>query len=79
MLRAKFILRKTKRGNVVCNVREHYLRNDVGCGVVGCTLCAEFTTEHHAKPVLSDSPRRTDKLRTPHYVLIDALVALHQV
>jgi exosome complex exonuclease DIS3/RRP44 len=78
MLRTKCILRKTKRGNVVHTVREHYLRNDIGCGVVECDGCAAFSGPAFAKPVLSASPRASDA-RTPQFIVIDTSIAIHQV
>lgn len=39
MLRTRTVLRKTHRGNVVHVVREHYLREDIGCGSAACSSC----------------------------------------
>lgn len=39
MLKSKVFLKKTKRGNITCSVREHYLRNDIYCGLSRCTIC----------------------------------------
>jgi exosome complex exonuclease DIS3/RRP44 len=47
MLKAKRFARKTKRGGVVTVHREHYLRDDIWCGVVACPVCK------CANPVLS--------------------------
>ena len=35
----KSSFRKTKRGKIVHNVREHYLRDDIWCGCVQCGVC----------------------------------------
>jgi exosome complex exonuclease DIS3/RRP44 len=76
MLRSKVILRKTNRGNVVQVVREHYLRDDIGCGAVDCPhSCPSFPQP--AK--LTAEPRSTALFPFPHYLLIDTGVALQQV
>ncbi|XP_071531275.1 exosome complex exonuclease RRP44 [Panulirus ornatus] len=70
----KVFYRKTKKGNILKIVREHYLRNDVWCGLDGCGSCES------EEPVLdmlitSDS----SLVPHPHHILIDTNVALHQV
>ncbi|GFZ09471.1 ribonuclease II family protein [Actinidia rufa] len=39
MLQSKSFVRKTKQGKVVKVVREHYLRDDIYCGVSSCKVC----------------------------------------
>ncbi|XAR73670.1 Exoribonuclease II [Bertholletia excelsa] len=39
MLQTKSFVRKTKRGRIVKVVREHYLRDDIYCGVPSCKVC----------------------------------------
>ena len=39
MLRSKSFVRVTGKGNVVKVVREHYLRDDLPCGLSSCTVC----------------------------------------
>ena len=41
MLRSKSYVKVTNKGSVVKVVKEHYLRDDIGCGVRGCVGCAE--------------------------------------
>ena len=48
---------------MVVVAQEHYLRDDIYCGYVGCSQCSQ------EKPVLTDGIA----------VLIDSNVALHQV
>ena len=74
MLTSKTFMRKTKKGAVLKVVREHYLRDDVWCGVKGCTLCKQQT------PVLESCPIVESDLCThPHYLLPDTNVVLHQI
>jgi exosome complex exonuclease DIS3/RRP44 len=39
MLKQKTFAKKTKRGAIVSVQREHYLRDDIYCGLMSCTLC----------------------------------------
>ena len=39
MLSHKTFLKKTRRGKVIKVVREHYLRDDLGCGIIKCPEC----------------------------------------
>ena len=45
MLSHKTFLKKTRRGKVIKVVREHYLRDDIGCGVRGCQDCYDNDDE----------------------------------
>jgi exosome complex exonuclease DIS3/RRP44 len=50
-------------------VKEHYLRDDITCGVRGCALCAKYTTT--SDPTLSEN--------TECYLVLDTNVVLHQI
>ncbi len=63
MLKAKSFAKKTRTGKVVQVTREHYLRDDIFCGLRACRVC------QHTAPVL----RRGDVL------IPDTNVVLHQV
>jgi exosome complex exonuclease DIS3/RRP44 len=81
MLQTKTILRKTNRGGFIPITREVYLRDDIPCGYPGCTACQQHL---HAigdpqRRLLSAEPRSTRLFAQPHYLLIDASVAQHQV
>lgn len=39
MLKGKTFAKKTKKGGVVVVSQEHYLRDDIWCGIRGCALC----------------------------------------
>lgn len=66
MLTSKTFVKKTKRGNVLKVTREHYLRDDVWCGVDGCTTCSQ------TDPVLTPASTAT-------FILPDTNVFLHQI
>ena len=75
MLASKTFVKKTKKGAVVKVVREHYLRDDVWCGVIGCTLCKQ----QERAPVIERCPIVVSHLcQYPHVLLPDTNVALHQ-
>ena len=74
MLASKTFVKKTKRGAVVKVVREHYLRDDVWCGVKGCGQCKQ------EDPPLDTYPD-TESTICPqsHIILPDTNVVLHQM
>ncbi|GAB1299143.1 Exosome complex exonuclease RRP44 [Apodemus speciosus] len=76
MLRSKTFLKKTRAGGVVKIVREHYLRDDIGCGAPACSACGG----PHAGPALEPQPRdqASSLCPWPHYLLPDTNVLLHQ-
>ena len=75
MLANKTFVKKTKRGAVVKVVREHYLRDDVWCGVSGCGQCKQ------GDPLLDTHPDTLSDLCNgrPHIILPDTNVVLHQI
>ena len=70
----KIFYRKTKKGNILKIVREHYLRDDIFCGLKSCDIC---TGDKKPLQDLSSSP--SDLICTPHHIIIDTNVALHQI
>ncbi len=74
MLASKTFVRKTKKGGILKVVREHYLRDDVWCGVKGCTTCRQ------QDPTLDSSPHTDSNICPwPHFILPDTNVLLHQI
>lgn len=58
-------------------VREHYLRDDIGCGAPGCAECGGA----HGEPALEPQPQdqASSLWPRPHYLLPDTNVLLHQI
>ena len=76
MLTSKTFVKKTKKGNVLKVIREHYLRDDVGCGVTDCSLCRKMNTES----VLDASPEpNSTECPFSHYILPDTNIILRQI
>ncbi|XP_060878753.1 exosome complex exonuclease RRP44 [Metopolophium dirhodum] len=71
---SKTFIRKTKRGNILKIVREHYLRDDIGCGSKICKKC-----KHNSeRPLVKHQSINTD-FQDKHYLLVDTNVVLHQI
>ncbi|KAL7983928.1 hypothetical protein Chor_000804 [Crotalus horridus] len=77
MLTSRSFLKRTRGGAVLKVVREHYLRDDVGCGVPACPLCEGEVPQRglQAAPSCPASPL----VPRPHYLLLDTNVVLHQI
>ncbi|XP_049870396.1 exosome complex exonuclease RRP44 [Pectinophora gossypiella] len=76
MWTTKTFLTKTKRGNILKIVREHYLRDDLLCGSAACGICPHKDDEFvlDAKP-----PSICALFEDPHYLVLDTNVILHQI
>ena len=74
MLKSKTFVKKTRSGGVMKIVREHYLRDDIWCGSEICTECKQESTV-----LQRDSCIESDLCSSPHYLLPDTNVVLHQV
>ncbi|XP_077200108.1 exosome complex exonuclease RRP44 [Paroedura picta] len=92
MLTSRTFLKRTRGGAVRKVVREHYLRDDIACGVAACRLCggdreeeeeqAEAEGERRAgRPCLQAPPAcaASSLCPRPHYLLPDTNLLLHQI
>lgn len=78
MFKLKTFVKKTRRGKILKVVREHYLRDDLGCGIESCSLCR--TTEDSdddndnkksIKPILlMESKSKCDMFTSPHLIIL---------
>uniref|UniRef100_A0A8C5CZM8 DIS3 homolog, exosome endoribonuclease and 3'-5' exoribonuclease n=1 Tax=Gadus morhua TaxID=8049 RepID=A0A8C5CZM8_GADMO len=74
MLKSKTFVKKTRSGGVMKIVREHYLRDDIWCGSEICTECKQESTV-----LQKDSCIESDLCSSPHYLVPDTNVVLHQI
>ncbi|KAJ2531729.1 exosome catalytic subunit dis3, partial [Coemansia sp. RSA 1937] len=76
MLRNKSFVKRTRKGNIVRTVKEHYLRDDIICGTSSCAhpVCNAST---QPKP-LSPSPRDSIKWKR-HYVVPDTNALVNHI
>lgn len=65
MLRKNVFVKKSKKNKVVLVDREHYLRDDIWCGVEDCTVCKQESA------FLQRS--------TKQFLIVDTNVVLHQI
>ncbi|XP_056626124.1 exosome complex exonuclease RRP44 isoform X1 [Triplophysa dalaica] len=74
MLKSKTFVKKTRSGGVLKIVREHYLRDDIWCGSEVCKECKDEA------PVLQeDACIESTLCVSPHYLIPDTNVVLHQI
>ena len=73
MLTSKTFIKKTKTGKILKIVREHYLRDDITCGVESCTECDGPSSLESVSDSLSEMCPRE------HLLCPDTNVILHQV
>ena len=75
MLKSRTFVKKTRRGGILKIVREHYLRDDVWCGLVRCSVC-----EQGDGGLLDGAPESVSEICPfSHYLVPDTNVVLHQV
>ena len=78
MLSSKTFVKKTRSGGLLKVVREHYLRDDISCGVKGCSLCPKRTKEQNF-PLNPAEESVADICPYTHLLIPDTNVVLHQM
>ena len=81
MIKLKTFLKKTRRGKVLKIVREHYLRDDIRCGLELCHDCPENDEKlPSALAQLSVSPKsQSNMCQEAHFIVIDTNIILNQM
>ena len=92
MLRKKSFVKKTRKGNIVQIQREHYLRDDIGCGSLLCDACLfpHSLRKLDGEVVVGDDGEDMDDYEDsgrvesgegsiPTYLVVDTNIVLHQV
>ncbi|KAL9693559.1 hypothetical protein quinque_012844 [Culex quinquefasciatus] len=76
MLTNRVFMKKTRKGGIIKVVREHYLRDDIACGIGSCGLCS--TSE--GRTLLDEAPQPGSSAFTaPHYLMLDTNIILYQI
>ncbi|ORX43308.1 RNB-domain-containing protein [Piromyces finnis] len=73
MLKSRTFVKRTRKGNVIKVIKEHYLRDDIWCSVEGCEKCKQ------EKIHLSCNPRKTKLSEFPQLIIPDTNIFLHQI
>ncbi|CAG8438807.1 8589_t:CDS:10 [Ambispora gerdemannii] len=73
MLRSKGFIKRTKKGNAVKVVQEHYLREDIWCSVESCSQCS------HTESILRVIPSNTKIVDSPHFIVADTNLFMNQI
>ncbi|KAG9288456.1 hypothetical protein G9A89_015662 [Geosiphon pyriformis] len=72
MLRSKGFIKRTKKGNAVKVVQEHYLRDDIWCSAEFCSKCL------HTQPALTVAPSASQLFKS-HFIIADTNVFMNQI
>lgn len=81
---AQKVFVRSRNGNALKVVREHYLREDIPCNSKGCEICANLyvagPTGEIPHPVLSSDPLniKSEKIGK-HYLVIDTNIVLNAI
>lgn len=74
----RIFMKKTRRGNFLKIVREHYLRDDLSCGSQACDSLV--CVQGQAKLILDATPKSNSSLvPQSHYIVPDTNIILHQM
>ncbi|XP_058451921.1 exosome complex exonuclease RRP44 [Malaya genurostris] len=76
MLTNRVFMKKTRKGGIIKVVREHYLRDDIACGIASCGLCSLDVTRTSLDPLPDSGSTIFD---SPHYLMLDTNIILYQI
>uniref|UniRef100_UPI00358EC805 exosome complex exonuclease RRP44-like isoform X1 n=2 Tax=Myxine glutinosa TaxID=7769 RepID=UPI00358EC805 len=76
MLKSKTFVKKTRAGGFLKVVREHYLRDDIGCG---SELCSSCPREPGAILLQAEPLLESELCSRPHYIILDTNIVFHQI
>ncbi|KAF5292908.1 hypothetical protein FQR65_LT11160 [Abscondita terminalis] len=74
MLTTKVFIKKNKIGNFLKNIQEHYLRNDLLCGIKECEVC-----DTPCSTLSSMYQNKSDLYEFNHFLILDTNVVLDQM
>ncbi|KAI8900268.1 hypothetical protein BC833DRAFT_582497 [Globomyces pollinis-pini] len=76
MLFSKSYVRKTKKGSVIKVLKEHYLRDDIYCGLPNCSSCEEHSS---TLTIPQNANQKVKELTKPYFIIPDTNMLYHQV
>ncbi|CAD7093571.1 unnamed protein product [Hermetia illucens] len=79
MLTERVFMRKTKRGNILKIVREHYLRDDIICGSAICKHCPVSMQNDDDIVLVANPSAESSLFKFPIYLVPDTNVILDQI
>ncbi|XP_030756303.1 exosome complex exonuclease RRP44 [Sitophilus oryzae] len=75
MFTTKSFIKKNKIGNFLKNVREHYIRDDIYCGVPTCNKCKNVSTSN----LSSAHVNKCSLFKFNHFIILDTNIILDQI
>ncbi|XP_066249115.1 exosome complex exonuclease RRP44 [Euwallacea similis] len=75
MFTTRSFIKKNKIGNFLKNVREHYIRDDISCGISSCTKCQTESFSHLSKNHFN----KCSLYDFNHFIILDTNIILHQI
>lgn len=75
-VRQKVVPKKSKQGTYVQSVREHYLRNDLGCLSQACKICNLSTSSAPFIPLSTPLASQSLSPTAPYYLVPDSTTVL---
>ncbi|XP_066157752.1 exosome complex exonuclease RRP44 [Euwallacea fornicatus] len=75
MFTTKSFIKKNKIGNFLKNVKEHYIRDDISCGISSCTKCQTESSSHLSKYQFN----KCSLYDFNHFIILDTNIILHQI
>ena len=77
----RIFMKKTRRGQLLKIVREHYLRDDLSCGSQLCTnvTCSNQNNAQKSMVLHAKPESASNLFKMPHYIVPDTNIILHQV
>lgn len=74
MLCTKSFIKASRSGNFLKIVREHYIRDDIYCGIHSCNLCTVSDSS-----LSEDFCSKSTKFEPKHFLILDTNVVLDQI
>ncbi|XP_017777502.1 PREDICTED: exosome complex exonuclease RRP44 [Nicrophorus vespilloides] len=74
MFSTRAFIKKNKVGNYLKNIREHYIRDDIFCGLESCKSCEVLDTS-----LTGGFNNKNNLFKFNHYIILDTNIILDQI